>query len=252
MRLEYLALGCGNVQVCTAAMVYGFKIVQEMIDGLSNYMDDKGYATIGAFRGMALPTVTDWQHLNLAYTEKAVIDQSLCIQCGRCHIACEDTSHQAITATKDGSAPLRGHRQTSVWAATCASTCARCRSASRCSRWPAGTRWTAAPASPCRPARCRLDAAPQQPDAPVPEWPAHHFTFGAKTQGGPEHDQPRHPHPRRHGGEHRPRVQGRENTMSTLLSAASRQRRHSGAACIATQAPHAAPARRRWMRRAST
>jgi dihydropyrimidine dehydrogenase (NAD+) subunit PreA len=99
---EYLALGCGNVQVCTAAMVYGFKIVQDMIDGLSNYMDEKGYATIEAFRGMALPTVTDWQHLNLAYTEKAVIDQSLCIQCGRCHIACEDTSHQAITASKDG------------------------------------------------------------------------------------------------------------------------------------------------------
>jgi dihydropyrimidine dehydrogenase (NAD+) subunit PreA len=99
---EYLALGCGNVQVCTAAMVYGFKIVQDMIDGLSNYMDDKGYATIDDFRGLALPTVTDWQHLNLAYTEKAVIDQSLCIQCGRCHIACEDTSHQAITASKDG------------------------------------------------------------------------------------------------------------------------------------------------------
>jgi dihydropyrimidine dehydrogenase (NAD+) subunit PreA len=99
---EYLALGCGNVQVCTAAMVYGFKIVQDMIDGLSTYMDDKGYATIEAFRGKALPSVTDWQHLDLAYTEKAVIEQSLCIQCGRCHIACEDTSHQAITASKDG------------------------------------------------------------------------------------------------------------------------------------------------------
>ncbi len=99
---EYLALGCGNVQVCTAAMVYGFKIVQDMIDGLANYMDDKGYATIEAFRGKALPTVTDWQHLNLAYTEKAVINQDLCIQCGRCHVVCEDTSHQAITASKNG------------------------------------------------------------------------------------------------------------------------------------------------------
>ena len=47
-------------------------------------------------------SVTDWQHLNLNYTEKAVIDQSLCIQCGRCHIACEDTSHQAISASRDG------------------------------------------------------------------------------------------------------------------------------------------------------
>jgi dihydropyrimidine dehydrogenase (NAD+) subunit PreA len=83
-------------------MVYGFKIVQDMIDGLANYMDEKGYANLDAFRGKALPSVTDWQHLDLAYTEKAFIDQSLCIQCGRCHIACEDTSHQAITAMRDG------------------------------------------------------------------------------------------------------------------------------------------------------
>ncbi|MBL0090125.1 MAG: NAD-dependent dihydropyrimidine dehydrogenase subunit PreA [Ideonella sp.] len=100
--LDYIALGAGNVQVCTAAMVYGFKIVQEMIDGLANYMDDMGFATTEDFRGRALPSVTDWQYLNLNAISKAVIDQDQCIQCGRCHIACEDTSHQAITATKDG------------------------------------------------------------------------------------------------------------------------------------------------------
>jgi dihydropyrimidine dehydrogenase (NAD+) subunit PreA len=100
--LDYIALGAGNVQVCTAAMVYGFKIVQEMADGLANWMDDKGFNTIDDFRGRALPTVTDWQHLNLRAVSKAVIDQDSCIQCGRCHIACEDTSHQAITAVKDG------------------------------------------------------------------------------------------------------------------------------------------------------
>jgi len=99
---EYIALGCGTVQVCTAAMVYGFKIVQDMVDGLANYMDTYGYATVEDFRGKALPTVTDWQHLNLNYTEKAHIDQDLCIQCGRCHVVCEDTSHQAITASKNG------------------------------------------------------------------------------------------------------------------------------------------------------
>jgi len=99
---EYIALGCGTVQVCTAAMVYGFKIVQDMVDGLANYMDTHGYATLEDFRGKALPTVTDWQHLNLNYTEKAHIDQDLCIQCGRCHVVCEDTSHQAITASKNG------------------------------------------------------------------------------------------------------------------------------------------------------
>ncbi len=99
---EYIALGCGTVQVCTAAMTYGFKIVEEMIEGLSNYMDEKGFETIEDFRGMAVPNVTDWQYLNLNYVTKARINQDLCISCGRCHIACEDTSHQAITNMVDG------------------------------------------------------------------------------------------------------------------------------------------------------
>ena len=101
---EFIALGAGTVQVCTAAMTYGFKIVQEMIAGLSDYMDEKGYATIEDFRGRAVPDVTDWQYLNLNYVAKAEIDQDLCIKCGRCHIVCEDTSHQAIAARSTASA----------------------------------------------------------------------------------------------------------------------------------------------------
>jgi len=99
---EFMALGAGNVQVCTAAMVYGFKIVAEMIAGLEAWMEEKGHGTIEDFRGQAAPRVTDWQHLNLDYVVKAEIDQDLCIKCGRCHIACEDTSHQAITAMVEG------------------------------------------------------------------------------------------------------------------------------------------------------
>jgi dihydropyrimidine dehydrogenase (NAD+) subunit PreA len=99
---EYIALSCGTVQVCTAAMTYGFKIVQEMADGLSEWMDSKGYRDIEAFRGMAVPNVTDWQYLNLNYVTKAHINQDACIQCGRCYAACEDTSHQAIMAVKNG------------------------------------------------------------------------------------------------------------------------------------------------------
>jgi len=99
---EFLALGAGNVQVCTAAMVYGFKIVEEMISGLSNWMDEKGYRTLDDFTGRAARNVTDWQYLNLNYVTKARIDQDKCIKCGRCHIACEDTSHQAIMKEKDG------------------------------------------------------------------------------------------------------------------------------------------------------
>jgi dihydropyrimidine dehydrogenase (NAD+) subunit PreA len=65
-------------------------------------MDQKGYKSIADFQGKAVPNVTDWQYLNLNYVTKAKIDQDSCIKCGRCHIACEDTSHQAITQTKDG------------------------------------------------------------------------------------------------------------------------------------------------------
>ncbi|MDC1430520.1 NAD-dependent dihydropyrimidine dehydrogenase subunit PreA [Octadecabacter sp.] len=98
---EYITLGCGNVQVCTAAMTYGFKIVQEMISGLSQWMDEKGHTSIQDFMGQAIPNTTDWQYLNLNYVAKAVINQDDCISCGRCYAACEDTSHQAISMSPD-------------------------------------------------------------------------------------------------------------------------------------------------------
>ena len=96
---DFIALGAGSVQVCTAAMVYGFKIVQEMNDGLSNYMDQMGFTSVSQMVGKALPSVSDWRYLNLNHISKAVIQQESCIQCGRCHIACEDTSHQAISVS---------------------------------------------------------------------------------------------------------------------------------------------------------
>ena len=98
---EFLALGAGNVQVCTAAMTYGFKIVQEMISGLSDFMDEKGLTSVDEIVRRAVPNVTDWQYLNLNYVSKAKINQDLCISCGRCYAACEDTSHQAISMSDD-------------------------------------------------------------------------------------------------------------------------------------------------------
>ena len=98
---EFISLGAGNVQVCTAAMTYGFKVVEEMISGLSQWMDEKGHDSIADFIGQAVPNVTDWQYLNLNYVAKAVINQDDCIKCGRCFAACEDTSHQAIAMTED-------------------------------------------------------------------------------------------------------------------------------------------------------
>jgi dihydropyrimidine dehydrogenase (NAD+) subunit PreA len=99
---EFIALGAGSVQVCTAAMHHGFKIVQDMCDGLSNWMDDKGYKTLDDFRGLAVKNYKNWNELNMNFDTKAKIDQDKCINCGLCHIACEDTSHQAISISKQG------------------------------------------------------------------------------------------------------------------------------------------------------
>ncbi|MDE8344721.1 MAG: NAD-dependent dihydropyrimidine dehydrogenase subunit PreA [Acidocella sp.] len=98
---EFIALGAGNVQVCTAAMHYGFRIIDDMISGLSNWMDGKSYSRIADFQGLAVPNFVHWDDLNLNYKSIARIDQDLCIRCGLCYAACEDTSHQSI-ATSNG------------------------------------------------------------------------------------------------------------------------------------------------------
>lgn len=122
---EFISLGAGSVQVCTAAMVYGFRIVTEMKQGLSNWMDSKGYETIEDFRGLAVPNTTDWKYLNMNYKVVADIDQDKCIGCGRCYIACEDTSHQAIEpiSLSDGSVSYSVKEEDCVGCNLCQITC---------------------------------------------------------------------------------------------------------------------------------
>ena len=120
---EFMSLGAGNVQVCTAVMTYGFKIVEDMISGLSEWMDKSGHNTLDDFIGRAVPNVSDWQYLNLNYIAKAKIDQDKCIKCGRCHIACEDTSHQAISQTIDGKRGFEVIDEECVGCNLCVSVC---------------------------------------------------------------------------------------------------------------------------------
>lgn len=94
--VEFMLLGAGNLQVCTAAMRYGFRIIEDMCDGLRNWMDEKGFATIYDFIGKSLPAVTHWEELDMNYHVVAHINQDKCIHCGLCYIGCEDGSHQAI------------------------------------------------------------------------------------------------------------------------------------------------------------
>ncbi len=120
---EFLALGAGNVQVCTAAMTYGFAIIDELVSGLHRWMDQAGYSRLDQFIGKAVPNVVDWQALNLNYVAKAKIHQDLCIQCGRCHIVCEDTSHQAITHQVNGKRKFTVLDEECVGCNLCVSVC---------------------------------------------------------------------------------------------------------------------------------
>ena len=93
---EFLLLGAGGVQVCTAAMHYGYRIVEDMIEGLENYMREKGWRTLADFKGKAVTQVEDWSNLDLNYKVVARIDPDTCIRCNLCHVACEDGAHQCI------------------------------------------------------------------------------------------------------------------------------------------------------------
>ena len=98
---EFLALGATNVQVCTAIMHYGFRIVEDMIEGLNNYLDSKKMQSVSELIGLAAPKFKDWGALDMNYKVIAQIDPNKCIGCQLCYIACEDGAHQAILLSKD-------------------------------------------------------------------------------------------------------------------------------------------------------
>lgn len=100
--VEFMLMGASGVQVCTAAMHHGFRIVSEMIDGLNSYLDDKGIASVMDIVGQSVPRYSNWGDLDLNYQVVARIHQEHCIHCNKCHIACEDTSHQCIDLLRDG------------------------------------------------------------------------------------------------------------------------------------------------------
>ncbi|MDQ4121397.1 MAG: NAD-dependent dihydropyrimidine dehydrogenase subunit PreA [Acidobacteriota bacterium] len=94
--VEFMLLGAGTVQVCTAVMHFGYRIVEDLTDGLNNYLDEKGFASVNDIIGKSVNRVTDWSNLDLNYKVVARVNNENCIQCNLCHIACEDGAHQCI------------------------------------------------------------------------------------------------------------------------------------------------------------
>jgi dihydropyrimidine dehydrogenase (NAD+) subunit PreA len=94
--VEFILLGCSSVQVCTEVMLRGYRVVEDMIEGLTEYMREHGFADLDAMRGQAVPSYSEWGDLDLNYETIAKIDPQTCIGCQACVVACHDGAHQCI------------------------------------------------------------------------------------------------------------------------------------------------------------
>lgn len=103
---EFLALGCRNVQVTTAIMQYGYRIVEDMISGMQYFMEERGYDSLDEFIGCALPNIVPAEDLDREYKCLPKFDEDKCIGCGRCYISCYDGAHQAIDWDEEKRRPV--------------------------------------------------------------------------------------------------------------------------------------------------
>ncbi len=101
--VEFLLLGSSSVQVCTEVMLRGYRIVEDMIEGLDTWMADKGFDNLDQVVGKSVPAYSEWGNLDMNFETIAVIDKESCIGCNRCMVACHDGAHQCIHPNPDGS-----------------------------------------------------------------------------------------------------------------------------------------------------
>ena len=94
--VEFLLLGATNIQLCTAVMRNGFRIIEDLIDGLTVYLEEKGMNSVGELVGKALPYIADHSKLSRDYKVVSTVNRETCIKCDLCYIACKDGAHQAI------------------------------------------------------------------------------------------------------------------------------------------------------------
>lgn len=99
--LDFIQLGCRNVQVCTAVMQYGYRIIDDLILGLKHYMLSRGITELKKLVGEELPDIVLPSDLDRETMVFPKIDRNKCIGCGRCYISCADGGHQAIEFDAD-------------------------------------------------------------------------------------------------------------------------------------------------------
>lgn len=94
--LEFILVGSSNLQVTTSVMQYGYRIVEDLISGLSHYMDENGFEKVEDMVGLALPNIVPADDIDRSFKIIPKIDYDKCVGCGRCYISCFDAAHQAI------------------------------------------------------------------------------------------------------------------------------------------------------------
>jgi len=108
--LEFISLGCENIQVTTAIMQYGYRIVLDMIDGAKRFMIKRGIKSLHEIVGEGLKNLIPADELDRKTLVFPMFDKSKCVGCGRCYVSCYDGGHQAIELTADGMPKLNGSK----------------------------------------------------------------------------------------------------------------------------------------------
>ena len=103
--LEFIQLGCDNVQVCTAVMQYGYRIIDDLILGLQRYMAKRGITQLSQLVGEQLPKFLNPDNLDRDTIIYPKFNKDLCVGCGRCEVSCSDGGHQAIVFDHDTRRP---------------------------------------------------------------------------------------------------------------------------------------------------
>ena len=109
--LEFILLGGGSIQVTTAVMQYGYRIIDDLKAGLLLYLREKDFSSVNEVRGLALGSVSDTTDV---LERDTVIfprfHREKCIGCGRCVVSCADGGHQAIRLDEDRRPVLNGQK----------------------------------------------------------------------------------------------------------------------------------------------
>ncbi len=94
--VEFMLLGATTVQVGTSVMHRGYRLIDDLVDGMSTYLRSKGLHSPSELVGRSLSTIGDWGQLDQSFRLLAQIDETRCVHCNLCHAACQDGAHQAI------------------------------------------------------------------------------------------------------------------------------------------------------------